>query len=211
MTTLETLTVGQYQELFAIHTSEMDDLDKVIQSVCVLTGKSESEVEEMSLSDFNKTSSTLATIFSKQPDSKPKRFLQINSKEFGVTYEPRYLSAGQYIEIQTWIKEGYIQNIHKIMASLVYPVKRKLFRKVRGKYDAEQHPEISEGIKDCLFIDIHSACVFFCQLWKASMESLRGYLVKDLLNKGMRPKEIQMILQLVSDGSTMQGGSQSLN
>ena len=210
-TTFDTLTVRQYQQLYAIHTDkETADIDKVIQSVCVLTGLSERGVEQLSVPEFNKISSEIAKIFSKEIKGEPKTFIQIAGKRHGVIYQPATLSTGQYVEIQTWMQTNVIENLHKIFASIVYEVKGKGIFKKRLKYNSDNHPVISEAILDCNFIDVHSSCVFFLKLWRDSIKALEPYLAKELKAKGMNPTQIQTALKSYLDGFTMLNGLQTL-
>ena len=210
-TTFDTLTVRQYQQLYAIHTDkETADIDKVIQSVCVLTGLSERGVEQLPVPEFNKISSEIAKIFSKEIKGDPKTFIQIAGKRHGVIYQPATLSTGQYVEIQTWMQTNVIENLHKIFASIVYEVKGKGIFKKRLKYNSDNHPVISEAILDCNFIDVHSSCVFFLKLWRDSIKALEPYLAKELKAKGMNPTQIQTALKSYLDGFTMLNGLQTL-
>ena len=210
-TTFDTLTVRQYQQLYAIHTDkETADIDKVIQSVCVLTGLSERGVEQLSVPEFNKISSEIAKIFSKEIKGEPKTFIQIAGKRHGIIYQPATLSTGQYVEIQTWMQTNVIENLHKIFASIVYEVKGKGIFKKRLKYNSDNHPVISEAILDCNFIDVHSSCVFFLKLWRDSIKALEPYLAKELKAKGMNPTQIQTALKSYLDGFTMLNGLQTL-
>lgn len=204
-TTFESLTVRQYQQLYSIHRGDSDDTDKAIQSVCVLTGLSERGVEDMPLPEFNKVAGELAVIFKEKAftslrNAKPKSFIQIAGKTYGINYNPATLSTGQYIEVQTWMRSNVIENMNKIMASILYPVKGKWIFRKRMKYDSEKHPELSEAILDCNFIDIHSACVFFSKLWRDSINSLTAFLEKEAKNKGMNPEELRILLRNVSGG-----------
>ena len=199
-TTFDTLTVRQYQQLYAIHSSEDKDLDKIIQSVCVLADKTERQVEEMSLPDFNKVAGELSVIFGKEVKGNPKSFINIAGDRYGIVYDPSTLSAGQYIEIQTWMASNVIENLNKIMASIVYRVTGRGIFKKRHKYDAANHPAISEAILDCNFIDVHSTCVFFLKLWNASIVSLEGYLAKELRTKGVTRDQLRTILARSSVG-----------
>lgn len=178
-------------------------MDKIIQSVCVLTRLTERGVEELPLSDFNKISSELSVIFKEQAftslrNAKPKTFIKIGGKRFGIIYRPETLSTGQYVEIQTWMRSNLIENVNKIMASLVYPVKGVWPFWYKGK--KKDHVKISEQILDCNFIDIHSACVFFSKLWRNSINSLSDYLVKEAKAKGMKEEDMKILLGNVSGG-----------
>jgi hypothetical protein len=199
-TTFDTLTVRQYQQLYNIHTSKDEDQDKIIQSVCVLTGKTERQVDEMLLPEFNKVAAELARIFSKDIKGDPQTFIQIAGNRYGIIYDPSTLSTGQYVEIQTWMQTGVIDNLHKIMASLVYQVKGRGIFKKRLKYNAEIHPQLSEAILECNFIHVHSSCVFFLNLWNASINSLEDYLEKEMRAKGIQTKEMKDTLKKITDG-----------
>ena len=212
--TFQTLTVGQYQQLYEIHTGEGEDLDKIIQSVCILTSKTEKEVEDMTVPDFNKVSSEIARIFTEANLSrKPKAYIKIGGKRFGITYNPATLTTGQYVEIQTWMRSNLTENINKIMASLVYPIKGRWPFLWRGKYNAEIHPKISEQILDCKFIEVHSTCVFFLKLWRNSIKALVPYLEKELKKKGQtkeKMQELRTILKQAGDGFLMPNELQTL-
>jgi hypothetical protein len=209
-TTYDTLTVWQYQQLYNIHTGTEDELDKIIQSVCVLTGLSERGVEDLPMPDFNKVSAELATIFKRETKSEPKTFININGKRYGVIYNPNTLTAGQYVEIQTWMKSNVIDNLHKIFASLVYEVKGRGIFKKRLKYNSDNHAEISEAVLQCRFVDVYSTCVFFLNLWNDSIKALVPYLQKEGKLKGVSQTKMQDILKSITDGYIMQSKSQSL-
>jgi hypothetical protein len=202
--TFDTITVRQYQQLYAIHTSKDEPEDKIIQSVCVLTGKSEKGVEEMLLPEFNRVSAEIARIFSKDIKGDPQTFIQVAGKRYGIIYDPATLSTGQYVSIQTWISTNVIENLHRIMASLVYQVKGWGIFKKRMPYNSDNHAQLSEAILDCKFIDVHSSCVFFLELWKNSINSLEDYLVREAVSRGSNRMKIQDTLRKISDGFTIQ-------
>lgn len=209
-TTFKDLTLRQYVELYSIYKSDMEDLEKIIQSVCLLTGLTEKDVDEMDLMDFNKVSREISVIFSTEVRGEPKKFISIAGKQYGITYTPADLKAGQYIEIQTWMADP-INNMAKIMASLVYPIKKLGPFRFKGKYDSAKHPILSEQILDCNFIDVHSACVFFSDLWDVSIKSLQGFLARKIRKKWkITDRELTMILENASVGFLTQRKLQTL-
>lgn len=207
--TFKDLSVGEYQELFRIHNSTDDQLDKAIQSVAILTGTTPKQVEELTLLEFNLASAELAVIFSGESITvKPPRFLTLNGKKYAVEYNVRNLSAGQYIEIQSWIKDGkMIENMHKVIASLIYPV--NFWNK--GKNDPSEHEINSELILDCNYLQVQAICVFFSLLWNGSIRALVPYLKKDLLKKIPKNQEVMTALQTALDGSLMQERSPAMS
>lgn len=182
-TKIENLTVGQYQELYKIHKSTDEDIDKAIASVAILTDKTRWEVEELPLMDFTGMSKEISILFS-NPEVKSKvvKSVRINGKKYVVILNPRKLSAGQYIDLQTFLKGNLIENLHRLMASLLIQVKYSPLN-IRGKYDGENHEKIAEGIQSLKFSEIHSTCVFFSKLWTASIKAMETYLKKEWKKK----------------------------
>ena len=200
-TTLTSLTVAQYQELFEINTSKDEDIEKSIASVSVLTGLPRWEVEELPLPEFNKASAELAVIFSAEGIEAPKPNNRIGEK-YIIQCDPRKLKAGQYIDIQHFLKEkDWVKNMDKIVASLV--VDRK------GKYDAKNHSQIADMIKEMKFIEVYAICVFFLNLWQSSTAVIQDYLKKELKMKLMKSQynEIkEMDFKSALDGFLVQRG-----
>jgi hypothetical protein len=186
------ITVGQFQMLYRISKDEgLHYLDKVTESVAVLSGKTVRQVEDMDMQEFNKLATRVTEILTKEIVSEPKRVLKVNGKMYGITYEPAKLRAGQYIEIQHFLQGDFIENLHYILASLTYPVKKTLFGLRKGKNNSMNHEQISFDMQDVKMIDAYSACVFFCEVLKVSIEGLRDYLAKET---GMKKQEIQELL-----------------
>jgi hypothetical protein len=203
-TTFSSLTLGQYQQLYAIGKSESDETDKAVECVSVLTGLPRWEVEEMPITDFNKVSAELTTIFSDFKSDKPKNKIVLGGKKYLVQLNPRKLTAGQYIDIQHFLKGNNIENMHKVIACLVLPLKR--FGRV-GNYDAKNHEQISEQVRELPFANIHATCVFFLNLWRASTGVMQDYL-KSQLKKTLTTSQYQRIAGMdfkkIMDGFTAQ-------
>lgn len=208
MDTFKTITVRQYQALYTI--SQTADDDKDIKLVSVLTGLTLTQVEDMRLDDYNAVCRAISHIFSVKPEARPKRRVRILGKRFRIIYNPRQLTPGKYVEIQTWLKAGTIDNMDKIFASMVERI-NWLGWKIKDKKDRSgtviksanpPHPELSEAIKDLKFIHIHSACVFFSLLWKNSIKGLEDYLVSKA--PMMEREKLRKLLQTASGGFSMQ-------
>lgn len=215
--TFQTLTVRQYQELYRIRTSkDYDDVEQRIQLMSVLTGLSENKVQDLKIPEFNKISREIASIFNKPMFKsdfgvRPKAYIKIGGKKFGIIYNPATISAGQEVSINTWMSTGIVENLNKIMASLVYPVKGVWPIMWRGK-DVD-HVKVSEQILDCKFIEVHSTCVFFLKLWRNSIKALVPYLEKEMKKGGQTKEKIQelrTILNSAGDGFLMPSELQTL-
>lgn len=196
------LTVAQYQELYNINRSDADDLDKAIQSVGVLTGLASWQVEDLPLDEFTKISREIGIIFSYETIIKTRlqRTFLISGKRYQVIYNVRKLTAGQYIDIQTFLSGNPVENLHKIMACLVVPY--KIFG--QGKYDSENHEKIAEGIQDLNFCEVNAVCVFFSELWNNSIRALEPYLLQEIQKTGTSLSMTD--LQSIMAGSIMPKG-----
>ncbi len=190
-----TISVGQYQELYRIGLSK--DEDKDMRLVACLTGLTLTQVEDMRLDDYNTVCRAVGQLFSTEPNKRPRRRVRVAHRTYRVIYNPRQLSPGKYIEIQEWLKGGVIENLDKIMASLLTPVwwnRRKV-----------AHPELCEAIRDLRFSVVHSASVFFCKLWQNSILALADCLDKLPESKTLSPKQrsdMKKLLQTASGGFT---------
>jgi hypothetical protein len=200
------LTVGQYQELYSISKSNLDEIDKAIQSVGIVTGKTERQLDDMPVSEFNALSKTVITSFEKARfNNKPSTYLRSGKKLYKIDFDVSNISAGQYIEVQEWLKGDLIDNMDKILASICRPVNDYyLFKRVR-KYDGSQHPYVCRDMKEVDFNEAYGCIVFFCQLLIGSIKALEVYLSKEL-PQTERQNLLKAIVDLpsVMDGFTVQ-------
>lgn len=198
---IEKLTVGQFQELYKVQKSDMDDLDKVTEMVAIISGKTNNEVDSMPVPEFNRLASEVTEAISKPlPKVEPKKIIE----GVGITYEPAKLNRGQYVTVMHFMKGDVIENAHLILASISYNPKTR-------KHESDKHSEIAERLQDARMVDVYASCVFFCQLFNASMSSLENFLVKELLRKGMtKPQATIRIRALLKglDGYTTLNRSQ---
>jgi hypothetical protein len=205
------LTVGQYQALYAIAKSSDDDLEKATQSVAVLTGKTDSEVDEMPLIEFNELSRKAAdSLASLRLNTKPVSFLKANGRLYQINYKPGTLRAGQNTELQAWLKEpDWIKNMDKILASIAVPVKKYLWVKLPQRNRSEDHEQVSEDMQAVDFSEAFGCVVFFCKIFAVSIKSILPYLDQAMLKAGKTKEEsktFQTGLMKLLDGFTIQNG-----
>ena len=206
-TRIENLTVGQYQDLYKIHTSQDDDIDKAIASVSILTGLPRWDVEELPMPEFTAMSREISVLFS-NPVVKEKvvKSVKVNGKKYSVILDPKKLCAGQYIDLQHFLKQNMVENIHKLMACIIVPAKRWPWDD-KPKYDGENHEKIAEGIQNLSYIEIYSTCLFFSKLWNSSIKAIGTYLIremnKEMKRKNQNPIVTEMDLWNYLAGSTM--------
>lgn len=209
------LTVGQYQQLYAIAKDEdTDELEKSLQSVAILTDKTIEQVEDMPLNEFNQLNRKIvAAINSLRLNTFPISFLKANGKLYQVNYKIGTLRAGQNTEVQGWLRaKDWIDNMDKILASIVVPVKRYLWVKLPQRNRSQDHEKVCEDMQAVDFSEAYGCVVFFCKLFAGSMQGIRPYLEREMLKAGKTSHESKTILtdlMKTLDGYTTQKEWQS--
>jgi hypothetical protein len=109
-----------YQYINAINQSDMTNIDKLLQTVSVLTGKTVKQLDILGQSKRGVARFNQLTIEVK------KRFEELlksgdpvtKVKKYKFNFDIERLTFGQYIEIQHFVKQGQIEAIHLIAASM---------------------------------------------------------------------------------------------
>lgn len=201
-TTFNDLTVGAYQELYKIKKQNLSKEDEAVALVSVLTGLPRWDVEDLPLPDFNKACSEITTIFSHpNMDRKVNQFLTINGEKYRVMLNAREITAGQWVDVQTFMKADNAENAQRIMIENMHKIVACICVPVNGKYDGKNHEKVSEGILELKYLEIDAICVFFSKVWNSSIKAIRDFLVKEIRKKN--PQLSKMDLQNILDGSTI--------
>ena len=206
------LSIKQFQQINHINKLEIDDLDKSIMFVQVLTGKSEFEVNKMKVKKFNNLCADVLKAFESMmvdlKKEKPQNMLKANGKWYWINYDVSKLDAGRYVETATFGVD-LLDNLHKLMATMVVPMKWTWKGLVPMEYDAMNHEQIAEDMLYADFTHCYHACVFFYALFKNSIINLESYL-ESQTEKKMELKEAMMNFKNLSDGFTTPNWYQNL-
>jgi hypothetical protein len=204
------MTIKQFQELYFITQSKEIDIDKSIKLVGVINKMTPDKVELMSVKRFNKECRKVNRhfeIFNKNMlNTTPKKFIWVNGRCYRIIYEASKANAGRYVEVMTFGKD-IINNLHKVMASIVEPVNW------RGKPYERRHESIALDMEDVDFKAAYHAAVFFYTHYSVSMQLIQPYLIQELTAKGMSREKAQETLNGFTqtlDGFTMPEWSQNL-
>lgn len=202
------MTIKQVQELYYIAESTDISIDKSIKMVGVVTGLTPEKVEDMKMDKFNKVCRLIKKQFdvfsTKLERGKPLNYIHVNGRTYRLVYDitnPK-MNAGKYVEAATFSSD-VINNLHKIMATMAIPVKRKWFK--FEPYERE-HKDIAADMEAVNFEAAYHAAVFFYTHYRVSMQLIHPYLVKQLVKEGAKEMEVEAILKdslTVLDGFTM--------
>lgn len=192
--TWKDITVEQYQGCAKILSDkEMSDPEKNINLVCLLLDMTEKQVKDLSLNEWRKKLKAISFLHDGEIPGKPEKYIKSNGKTYFVNYRVEKHRFGQYVEEITFAP-NYIENTHLLIASIVQPVKVFAGFKRLGKNDSSNHEEIANDILKARFIDVYHTAVFFYQLLKNLMMDMEGYLVGQMISKGMKKEEAQALM-----------------
>jgi len=138
------ITIGHYIQLRPILSTEMNDVSKVINILCVLTGKKREEIKELSVEQYHKLVKKMSFLNTELPkELKKKRFL-VGGKWYEFKYEANKLLFGEYVNLMEILQkannneEVIYQNLHTILTIICRPVYKTMF----GYKDAEVDGEV---------------------------------------------------------------------
>lgn len=198
------LTIEKFQQLYQVSVMEMDELDKSVLLVQVLTGKTQDEVEAMKIKKFNKLCSKIRKAFEnlnvKMNADKPKQIVRVNGNWYFLNYEitKKPMNAGRYVETATF-GSNIIENLHKIMATMANPMEWTWKGLRIKKYDAADHERISNDMLQMDFSVAYHSALFFYAVFSKSMKASSNYF-QSLVENKTEMKQTLEDLSKVMDG-----------
>lgn len=164
------ITVEKYQFINEVNKGPLDEVDKLIQIISILIGKTPTDISEMPLKEFQKLSAYTGLLISNIKQIEPRKYIKANGKKYYINYSIESFRVAQYVEIQHFLKTGIIENLHLIMASVVE--EKKLFRK--RKNNSKDHSRIADDLLKANFCELYYSAVFFCQLFAEFTKEYSG-------------------------------------
>ncbi len=201
------MTIEKFQQLSKIYGREIDELDKSIQLVQCMTGKTHDEIDAMPVHKFNKLCNRIVQLFENQykqvNKDKPKNIIRANGSWYQLNYD--ITTAGKYVEATTFSGD-IIGNLHMILATMATPLR---LTPIGFKPFERDHELISYDMLQADFKHAYHAAVFFYAVYKLSTIGLVPYFQAG----GMTMKkslELQRNLTAPLDGFTMPEWLQNL-
>lgn len=186
------VTVFQRQQLETVKTKKDDtELDKAIKALAILTNRTEAQIDSLSIKELN--SQLKAIDFIAKGDAQPKAvdFIRVNGRQYKCIFDVRQLPYARYIESK-FFADDVLFNCHKIVASMVLPMKKTWRGWKVAKYDASKHEEYAQDLLAAPFESVYGSMVFFCQVFTDSIKSSKDYLILEMTKEGMNPIEAEI-------------------
>lgn len=194
------ITVQQFIDIYRLSLSrDLDEMERVERVIAILFDKSEQEVENLTVAEFNTMARQCAFVMTPEIPGKPVKQIKIGKRRYSIIYDPTKLRHRQYVEV-IHFGDKPIEHMHLIMASVVQPV---TWYGRRLKNEAEQHEAIASDLLNARVIDVYHSCVFFCKLYVNLIQHMRVSLVQEMMRKGVTRD--QAILLVDNSWSAMAG------
>jgi hypothetical protein len=195
------LTVWQYQQIYPIVTKPEKDwtnLDVESKLVGIIYNLTDTQVDSLTIQQFNNLRGTL-TFLDDKIEGKPVKYTEVNRKRYRFVYDIQQIKAARYIESKVFSTD-LVSNLHKLAASMVVPQKKTWYgRWVDEEYNAAKHSQYADDLQASNFIHIYNSVVFFYQVYRNWIEVSRGYLVKEMMAKGLTTELAQGVVQTLCE------------
>jgi hypothetical protein len=194
------VTLWQYQQIENLLSKKDGDteLDLAVKTLAILTNRTESQIDSLSLTDLKKQLKLIDFVTNTKPDPKPKDFIKINGKQYKCIYDVRDMPYARYIETK-YFGSDITNNLHKIAASMVMPMKKTWRGWKVAKYDASKHNEYAQDLLAAPFESVYGSVVFFCQVFADSIMNLKDCFREEMIKAGMEKEQAEKMVQDLCD------------
>jgi hypothetical protein len=212
--TWKDVSVWQMQQIANVlaKTKDETELDISVKVLGILTNRTESQIDSLSLEELKAGLKDIKFISESQPEAKPLNYIKVNGRKYKCIYDIKKLPYARYIETKHFGNDVLL-NLHKIGASMVMPMKKTLLGWKEDKYDASKHEEYANDLLEAKYETLYGSIVFFCQVYIHSISSLADYLKNRMKSKGMTESQAEITMDNlcnVLDGFTKLPSLQSM-
>lgn len=169
----DNLTIGKWQQIVALNTTDLDHLDKGLELLKILTSHDEATLLQMEISIFKKLLSDTAFL-NESYKGKAVDSFTIDGVKYNINWRVNEKTAGQFIDISklTESKDLINSNLHRLMAIICIPEGEK--------YDGNIE-ERAQLFSEKLTMDIvFPITAFFLKVWEKSEPLILDYFSKKM-------------------------------
>lgn len=210
--TWKDITVYQWQQYVKLADTFKPDMDTAdildynCSLIAIMYSMTNLQVESLTSQEFKDKLKALEFL-GKEMEYKPKKRIQANGNWYRINYDVRKIrnpkrfaqqsKVGDVITIKQLSSE-FVDNLPKIMATMVTPQKKVLGLYFDKKYQYSEVQEYSEDLLYASIVDVYSTCVFFCKLLNKLIPTTLTFLAR----QPNTSKELRMDLESILDGFT---------
>jgi hypothetical protein len=181
------VTLRQFIEITKVPSLGFSEEDASLRVLSILTGVDDSELINLDIRELKELTRRCAFVGDKTPTYKLPVNIKIKGRKYEVNYATNKLIAGEYIDLQEYIKRGTNNNLNHIIAIYLKPVnwfgfkKRKCYKKNKNGdliQTLESRNETAELILDLTMDKVFPMSAFFLKNWERLVNHTVAYLEK---------------------------------
>ena len=181
-TSWKDINIDTYIKLVPVLETEQEDITRVINILCVLTGKKREEIKEIQLTDYHKLIKKMAFLFTEIPTKLESKRIKLDGNYYEFKLNAENLLFGEYINAMETLnsknENAVIENLDKILASICRPVEKKFGKWKEKKMTSKLLQETVKLFRDKMSIqDAYPLAVFFCNHSKDLMTNIQTSLI----------------------------------
>lgn len=192
------LTIAKYQELLSIDWNDMEELERQVTMISILSGKDEEEVLNLPLTEYTKLASQ-TEFLTKEPQVKKRvpNNIKINGRTYELLKDVKDMTAGQYIDYQQYLSLNDINKfLPNILSCFIIPKGKKY-----GEYNVD---DVIADIKDMSVEEALSIASFFMKKFRTSIEGILLYLTWTLKRAMRKTKDETMRTNITTARTALQ-------
>ena len=198
-TSWKDINIDTYINLVPVLETEQEPIQRVINILCVLTGKKREEIRGIQLKDYHKIIKKMEFLNTEVPTQIKSKRIEIDGNFYEFKLNADNLLFGEYINAMEMLSQknnnAVIENLDKILMSICRPVEKKYGKWVEKKMTNELLKETIKIFRYKMSIaDAYPLAVFFCSHSKDLMIDIQTSLM-DQAEK--MTKEVEMELSQV--------------
>ena len=184
VTSYKEMTLQMYEHLSKIAESDTDDIEKQIQMVSVLTGKSVKEVEDLPISEYHSLAKKTVFLMREPAVEQIKsNTVKINERVYVITNDVTKITTAQYIDFQEYMKQG--KNLANVLSTLLVPKGEKY-----GEADFLEVKKDIERLPICTALGLNA---FFLQRFAKLIANTLHCSISTLTSEGEKTKAKELI------------------
>jgi len=184
--TWKDVTVWQYQQIQNLISKKenLTDLDMAVKTLAILTDRTETQIDSLTIKELGNELKKVKFITEEMPEPKPRDFIQVGKRRYRCIYDIKKIPYSRYLETK-FFGGDVLNNMHKIGASMILPMKLTWRGWKVVNYDASKHEEYANDLLSAPFEAVYGSIVFFCQVFSDSIKNLAAYFKMELMKSGM--------------------------
>ena len=171
------LPIGKYNEIVKLCETEMDEVDRKVKIVGILTGLTDDEVLNLPLTEFTECCAKAQFLDKECPENlipSVSKSYPVGGFNLAPVTDMRKVTTAQYIDFQTFSKDKE-HNCVEMLSCFLVP-KGKIYN------DGYDILDVHNAIKEEMSVaEVLALLAFFFKKWVQSIHSIQSSLIKEAM------------------------------